>query len=213
MQLERALESLQAAELCLEAQLVNSAVSRAYYAMFQAAQVALEAAGVARAQWSHPALQAAFTTELSIAARRFRQCSGTISLWASACDRPPTMGGRVSVAGSRSAWCDGQLSLSRPSKREPDVDPQVRLDDRRALLDAKLTELVLFAKQLCPSAAVEGSAIQYEDEDGRVEMFPPPVLSEAEEDRVEMALAARAAEIFADTRLYIVCAVLDPAAR
>ena len=64
MQLERALESLQAAELCLEAQLVNSAVSRAYYAMFQAAQVALEAAGVARAQWSHPALQAAFTTEL-----------------------------------------------------------------------------------------------------------------------------------------------------
>ncbi len=66
-------------------------------------------------------------------------------------------------------------------------------DDRHALLDAKLTELVQFAKQLCPSAAVEGSAIQYEDEDGRVEMFPPPGLSEVEEDRVEMALAARAA--------------------
>ena len=32
--------------------------------MFQAAQVALEAAGVNRAQWSHPALQATFTTEL-----------------------------------------------------------------------------------------------------------------------------------------------------
>jgi len=43
---------------------VNSAASRAYYAMFQAAHVALEAAGVARARWSHPALQAAFTTEL-----------------------------------------------------------------------------------------------------------------------------------------------------
>jgi hypothetical protein len=93
------------------------------------------------------------------------------------------------------------------------VDPQVRTDDRRALLDAKLTELVLFAKQLCPSAAVEGSAIQYEDEDGRVEMFPPPVLSEPEEDCIEMAFAARAAEIFADTVLYIVCAVLDSAAR
>jgi hypothetical protein len=64
---------------------------------------------------------------------------------------------------------------------------------RRALLDAKLTELVLFAKQLCPSAAVEGSAIQYEDEDGRVEMFLPAVLSEAEEDRAEMAFAGRAA--------------------
>lgn len=64
MLLERAQESLRAAELCLEAQLVNSAASRAYYAMFQAAQVALEAAGVARAQWSHPALQATFTAEL-----------------------------------------------------------------------------------------------------------------------------------------------------
>src|SRR5712691_1219876 len=102
---------------------------------------------------------------------------------------------------------------SRPARREPDVGVQVRMDDRRALLDAKLTELVLFAKQLCPPAAVEGSAIQYEYEDGRVEMFPSPVLSEAEEDRVEMALAGRAAEIFADTGLYIVCAVLDPTAR
>ena len=64
MQVERAAESLRAAELCLEAELVNSAVSRAYYAMFQAAQVVLEAAGIAHAQWSHPALQAAFTAEL-----------------------------------------------------------------------------------------------------------------------------------------------------
>ena len=64
MLIERAQESLRAAELCLEERLVNSAASRAYYAMFQAAHVALEAAGVGRAQWSHPALQAAFTTEL-----------------------------------------------------------------------------------------------------------------------------------------------------
>ena len=62
MQLERVLESLRAAELCLEADLANSAASRAYYAMFQAAQVALEAAGITRPQWSHPGLQAAFTT-------------------------------------------------------------------------------------------------------------------------------------------------------
>lgn len=93
------------------------------------------------------------------------------------------------------------------------MDPQARTDARRALLDAKLTELVLFAKQLCPSASVEASAIQYEDEDGRVEVFPPPVLSDAEEEKIEMSLAARAAEIFADTELYIVCAVLDPTAR
>lgn len=64
MVLERAQESLRAAELCLEAELVNSAASRAYYAMFQAAQVALKATGAARVEWSHAALQAAFTTEL-----------------------------------------------------------------------------------------------------------------------------------------------------
>jgi hypothetical protein len=92
------------------------------------------------------------------------------------------------------------------------MDHQVMVNNRRAVLDAKLTELMLFAKQLCPSPVVEGSAIQYEAEDGRVEVFPPPVLSEAEEDRVEMALAAQAAEIFADTGLYIVCVVLDPTA-
>ena len=64
MQLDRAEESLKAATLCLEADLVNSACSRAYYAMFQAAQVALEATGVTRAEWSHPGLQATFATEL-----------------------------------------------------------------------------------------------------------------------------------------------------
>ncbi len=55
------------------------------------------------------------------------------------------------------------------------MDPRARTDDRRELRDSKLTELALFAKELCPLATVEASAIQYEDEDGRVEMFPPRV--------------------------------------
>ncbi len=93
------------------------------------------------------------------------------------------------------------------------MDPRARTDDRRVLLDAKLTELALFAKELCPSATVEASPIQYEDEDGRVEVFPPSGVSDAEEDRVEMALAGLAAQIFERTGLYIVCAVLDQAAR
>ena len=81
------------------------------------------------------------------------------------------------------------------------MDPQPRTDARRALLDAKLTELVLFAKQLCPAASVEGSAIQYEDEDGPVEIFPPTGMSDCEEERVEMALAGRAAQIVEKTGL------------
>jgi hypothetical protein len=49
-----------------------------------------------------------------------------------------------------------------------------RLDDRRKLLDAKLTELALYAKEVCPGAIVEVSTTTYEDEDGHVEVFPPP---------------------------------------
>ena len=64
MLIERANESLRASQLCLEAELMNSAASRAYYAMFQAAQVALELAGVGRRRWSHAMIQAAFTSEL-----------------------------------------------------------------------------------------------------------------------------------------------------
>jgi uncharacterized protein (UPF0332 family) len=48
MNLERAQESLKAAQLCLREGLMNSAASRAYYALFQAAQVAMAIAGSPR---------------------------------------------------------------------------------------------------------------------------------------------------------------------
>lgn len=84
--------------------------------------------------------------------------------------------------------------------------------DRRMLLDSKLTELLLYAKEVCPDARVEASTLVYEDEDGRVEIFPPPGLTEAEEEKIELAVAGRAAQIFEETGLYIPCAVLDPLA-
>jgi hypothetical protein len=79
----------------------------------------------------------------------------------------------------------------------------------RALLDDKLTELMLYAKELCPEAVVEVSATAYEDEDGHVDIFPPLGLSEEEEERVELAVAARAGDIFEETGLFILCAALD----
>jgi hypothetical protein len=93
------------------------------------------------------------------------------------------------------------------------VEIRPESDHRRILLDLKLTELALYAKELCPEATVETSTLQYEDEDGHLDVFPPSTLSEAEEERVELALAERAAEIFTATGLYILCAVLDPTAR
>ena len=82
-------------------------------------------------------------------------------------------------------------------------------DDRRDRLDHKLTELLLYAKELSPDGRVEVSTLQYEDEDGHVTIFPPPALSEEEVDRVEMALATRAGEIFDTTGLFILCAVFN----
>lgn len=65
MDIERARESLKAAQLCLQEGLVNSAASRAYYAMFQAAQVALAAVGIPPGrEWSHHRLQGVFVSEL-----------------------------------------------------------------------------------------------------------------------------------------------------
>jgi hypothetical protein len=72
-------------------------------------------------------------------------------------------------------------------------------DDRRALIDTKLTELGLYAKELCPEGAVEMSTVRYEDEDGHVTLVVPPTCSEQEEDRIELALAARAGDIFEAT--------------
>lgn len=62
--LERAMESLKAAELCLVESLANSAASRAYYAMFQAAQSVLEAQGINRSEWSHKSLHSIFNQQL-----------------------------------------------------------------------------------------------------------------------------------------------------
>jgi uncharacterized protein (UPF0332 family) len=64
MSLEKAEEFLKAAQRCLEEGWFNSAVDRAYYAMFQVARAALAAAGIDRPWWRHGSLQAIFSTEL-----------------------------------------------------------------------------------------------------------------------------------------------------
>jgi hypothetical protein len=76
-------------------------------------------------------------------------------------------------------------------------------------LDEKLTELALLAKELCPAAKVEVNTKRYEDEDGRVKIFPPPHLSEAEAEALEEALTEKCNEILEQTNLFILCAVFD----
>ncbi len=81
--------------------------------------------------------------------------------------------------------------------------------ERNMLLDQKLTELALLAKKLCPEAKIEVNTLRYEDEDGRLKVFPPPHLSEAEEEELEEALIEHCIEIMEETGLFILCAVFD----
>ena len=78
----------------------------------------------------------------------------------------------------------------------------------REILDQKLTELALLAKKLCPDAKVEVNTKRYEDEDGRLKVFPPSCLSEAEEE-LEETLTEKCLEILEETDLFILCAVFD----
>jgi uncharacterized protein (UPF0332 family) len=71
MAFERAREALEAAQVCMERHPPLSATSRAYDAMFWAAQIALPQIGITRSEWSHAALQASFVNELIRRRKRY----------------------------------------------------------------------------------------------------------------------------------------------
>jgi hypothetical protein len=48
---------------------------------------------------------------------------------------------------------------------------------------------------------------RYEDENGRVKVFPPPYLSEAQAEALEEALTEKCNEILEQTTLFILCAI------
>jgi hypothetical protein len=79
----------------------------------------------------------------------------------------------------------------------------------REFLDEKLTELALLAKKLCPAAKVEVNTRRYEDEDGRLKVFPPPHLPGAEVEALEEALTEKCNEILEQTNLFMLCVVFD----
>ena len=89
------------------------------------------------------------------------------------------------------------------------MESQARAEQERDKLDQKLTELALLAKKLCPEAKVEVNTRRYEDEDGRLKVFPPAHLSEAEEEELEETLTEKCIEILEETCLFILCAVFE----
>jgi hypothetical protein len=94
-------------------------------------------------------------------------------------------------------------------RRQPVVDSSLSDKKGREILDDKLTELTLLAKKLCPAAKIEVNTRQYEDENGRLKVFPPPDLSETEVEELEAALTEKCNEILEQANLFILCAVFD----
>lgn len=68
--LRRARSSLRAARVCLEKQLFESAASRAYFAMFQAAICALETRGIKHSEWTHKGVHSAFCVQNFVRGRK-----------------------------------------------------------------------------------------------------------------------------------------------
>ena len=81
--------------------------------------------------------------------------------------------------------------------------------DRRTLVDHYLTEMGLYAKQLCPKAKVEILTTSYEGEDGHVRVFLPVRLTDRKITRLENKLAEKSVEILLSTGLSILVGVFE----
>jgi saccharopine dehydrogenase-like NADP-dependent oxidoreductase len=82
-------------------------------------------------------------------------------------------------------------------------------EDRRSLIDHYLTEMGLYAKQLCAEAKVEMLTTSYEGEDGHVRAFLPSGLEDSEIEKLEEKLAEKSTEILLSTGLSILVGVFE----
>jgi hypothetical protein len=72
-----------------------------------------------------------------------------------------------------------------------------------------LTELSLLAKRHFPEARTEATTETFEDEDGRVRVYPPAGLREEEIAAIEGKLADRCVDILIERGVFICSAVYD----
>jgi len=82
--------------------------------------------------------------------------------------------------------------------------------ERRLMIDKCLTEISLFAKELCPTAKIEATLTCYEDEDGHVCIFPPAGLTDSQLDELEGQVAGRCVDLLIKTGISLCAAVYAP---
>ena len=82
--------------------------------------------------------------------------------------------------------------------------------ERRMMIDKCLTEVSLFAKELCPTAKVEATLTSYEDEDGHVRIYPPTGLTDSQIEELEGQVAGRCVDLLLQTGIFLCAAVYAP---
>ncbi len=90
------------------------------------------------------------------------------------------------------------------------MDEAVSRAERRTIVGKYLTEVSLFAKELCPEAKVEATTESYEDEDGHVRIYPPGSLSQGQIAELEGRIAERCVDILVETGVFLCSAVYEP---
>jgi hypothetical protein len=82
--------------------------------------------------------------------------------------------------------------------------------ERPLLIDKCLTEISLFAKELCPTSKIEATLTCHEDEDGHVRIFLPAGLTDSQVDELEGQVASRCVDLLLETGIFLCAAVYAP---
>ena len=89
--------------------------------------------------------------------------------------------------------------------------PQIQTD-YRGRLDAAVTALSLFIRDLCPEAGLEISFVRYEDEDAHIWISLPATLTEEEREEIANRIAEKSLDILLAEGFLILAGVEEPQA-
>ncbi len=82
--------------------------------------------------------------------------------------------------------------------------------DYRNRLDAAVTVLSLFIRDLCPEAGLEISFVRYEDEDAHIWISLPATLIEEEREEIANRVAEKSLEILIAEGFLILAGIEEP---
>jgi hypothetical protein len=83
-------------------------------------------------------------------------------------------------------------------------------NDYRSRLNAAVTALSLFIRDLCPEAKLEISFVRYEEEDAHIWISLPPTLAEEEREEIANRVAEKSLDVLLEKGFLILAGVEEP---